>query len=234
MEINWTVVMYFVIALFALSGFFKGWWKEAVTTLFLAILVFLLINPDIARTVIEGTNGIMAIAWDWLNTGTPTPQLDPADATTWLVILITFIIIATLISRSMLPSCVRKAGFAYTVRPMGSILGGLMGALNGFLIINLIREYIDGRSLPAGANRLEVALAGSANTGGIASSGVSITATHVPTFTILDSFMPWIIIGLGVFVLLAILRSRVGLHSKNGFRRIDYRVPYGHQRIDFK
>ena len=38
MQINWMVLTYFVIGLFILNGFFRGWWKEAITLSFLAIL----------------------------------------------------------------------------------------------------------------------------------------------------------------------------------------------------
>ena len=235
MEIDWTVITCFIIGLFALSGFFKGWWKEAITTVLLAILVFLLANPDVAQWAISGINSIIATVWGWFNTTNPPPQIDATSTTTWLVILIIFLIISSLISRAMLPNGIRRAGFAYETRPMGSIFGGLLGALNGFLIINLVREYIDGRNLPSGGDiPSEIALSGAQSSGNIASSGVTITATDVHAFTILDSYMPWIIMGLGLLVFIALLKSRVGLHSKNGFRKIDYKAPYGYKRVDYK
>ena len=75
----------------------------------------------------------------------------------------------------MLPSGVSNGGYAYTVRPTGSILGGLLGGLNGFLIINLIREYLDGRNLPGGGLPTEIASAGG-GTVGTASSGLAGSA----------------------------------------------------------
>ena len=199
----------------------------------LAILVFFLANPDIAQAVIDGANSVIAMVWSWFNTTNPPPQFDAGSTTTWLVVLIIFIVISILIGRMMLPSGIRRAGFAYEARPMGSIFGGLLGAFNGFLIINLIREYIDGRNLPSGGIPTEIALSGAQSTGRIASSGVTITATDVSTFTILDSYMPWIIMGLGLIVLIALLRSRVGLHSKNGFRKIEYKEPYGYKKVNY-
>ena len=41
-EVNWTLLTYLFIALFALGGYFKGWWKEAIVTVFLTVLVLLL------------------------------------------------------------------------------------------------------------------------------------------------------------------------------------------------
>lgn len=232
MEIDWTTITVFIIALFALAGFFKGWWKEAITTVLLAILVFFLANPDIAQWVVSGVNSIIELVWSWLNTTNSPPQIDAASTTTWLAILIVFLIISVLISRMLLPHGSRRIGYA--TRPMGSILGGLLGALNGFLIINLVREYIDGRNLPSGGIPTEIAMAGSQSSGRIASSGVTITATDVHAFTILDSYMPWIVMGLGLIVLIALLRSRVGMHQKNGFRKIDYKVPYGYRKVEYK
>jgi len=245
MEINWTVLTYFVIGLFALSGFFKGWWKEAVTTVLLAILVFLLKNPTAAELVIETLNRILAAVWTFIpNSLLPTVnatlnnalgvdtsgaaiQANAGDASTWLIILILVIAVATIFGRTTLPGGIIQSGIRYAPTPTGSVLGGLIGGLNGFLIMNLIREYLDGRNLPGGL-LTEIAPAGGGSVG-IASSGVAIRAVEVPSFTILDSFLPWIIIGGGLLIFLAVLNNRVGLHSNRGFRRIDYKVPYGYK-----
>lgn len=233
MEINWTVLTYFVIGLFALSGFFKGWWKEAVTTVFLAVLVFLLQNPDLAQRVIDTLNSILVTIWSFIPDSLlpavgGVAQANASDASTWLIILILVIAAAIIFSRTTLPGGIIQPGMRYAPTPTGSVLGGLLGGLNGFLIINLVREYLDGRSLPGGL-LTEIAPAGGGGSVGIASSGVAIRAVEVPSFTILDSFLPWIIIGGGLLIFLAVLRNRVGLHSNRGFRKIDYKVPYGYK-----
>lgn len=246
MEINWTVLTYFVIGLFALSGFFKGWWKEAVTTVLLTILVFLLQNPTAAELVIETLNDILATVWGFIpdsllptidatlnsvlgvETRGGAIQANAGDASTWLIILILVIAASIIFSRTTLPGGIIQPGVRYAPTPTGSVLGGLIGGLNGFLIMNLVREYLDGRNLPGGL-LTEIAPAGGGGSVGIASSGVAIQAVEVPSFTILDSFLPWIIVGGGLLILLAILRNRVGLHSRKGFRRIDYKRPYGYK-----
>jgi hypothetical protein len=230
-EINWTVITYFMIGLFALSGFFKGWWKEAVTTVFMVGLVLLLQNPDLAQSLVDAMNSIIAWVWDLFGQASQAPQLDAGSTTTWIIILILAIIFSVLVSRLLLPGAARESGASYAVRPMGSILGGLLGAVNGFLIINLIREYVDGRNLPPSGLTTELSATGGSNLG-MASSGVTFTAVDVPTITILDSFVPWLIIGLGIIVFLALLRSRFGIHSKNGFRRIDSKAPFGYRRVE--
>ncbi len=63
MGINWTVLALLVIGLFALAGFFKGWWKEAITTIFLGILAFFLQVPDVAQLFIDLTNLVIFTIW---------------------------------------------------------------------------------------------------------------------------------------------------------------------------
>ena len=224
-EIDWTIITYLTVALFALSGFFKGWWKEGVITFLLVILVFLLANPDIAQAVVDFTNRIIASVWDIFNFSSVAPVIDARSATTWIAILIIVLIIGVLLGRLML----RQSH--YLVRPSGSILGALLGAVNGFLIINLIREYLDGRNLPGGQLPTEISAAGSSGVAGTASSGVTLTAVNVPSFTILDSYVPWVIIGLGFFVFLALLRNRVTWQSKKGYRKIGVKSPYGYRHF---
>jgi uncharacterized membrane protein YkvI len=249
MEINWTVLTYFVIGLFALSGFFKGWWKEAMTTILLAVLIFLLQNPDIAQLVIDAFNEILLTVWNFIpksfqptvgstvdtafavDTRGRALQVDPGNPGTWLMLLILFIALATLFGRSTLPGGIIQNGTRYTTTPIGSVLGGLIGGLNGFLILNLVREYLDGRNLPGSSLSTEISSVGGERTLGLASSGVDVKAIQVPSFTLLDSFLPWIFIALGALIFLAVLRSRLGLHSQKGFRRIDYKIPYGYKAI---
>ncbi|MEW5956312.1 MAG: hypothetical protein AB1801_01215 [Chloroflexota bacterium] len=246
MEINWTVLTYFVIGLFILNGFFRGWWKEAITTVFLVILVFFLQQPSIAEAFTNIINTILNTIWEFLpdslvellrnffenGLGVQTAtngaiQADPSNGTTWLIVLVLFLVIAGLIGRSSLPY--GRSGYA--VRPIGSILGGLVGGLNGLILINLVREYLDGRNLPGGTGTLpaEISMAGQGG-GRVASAGLSIQATQLPDFTILDSFLPWIIIIIGLFIFWAALINRVGISSKDGFRKVDYRQPFGYKR----
>ena len=247
MEINWTVLSYFVIGLFALNGFFRGWWKEAITTAFLVFLVFLLAQPQFADDFINIVNIVLETIYAILpaellnllqNSLQSTPstastasaasgtiQIDPGDGNTWLMLLIVFVAFAVLVSRFTLPD--HGPGNGYAVRPVGSILGGLVGGLNGLIIINLVREYVDGRNLPAGTSFSAQTAGGPAS---MASSGVSIQAVQVPSYTILDSYLPRIIIIIGLLIFLAALKNRVGVSRENGFSKVDYKEPLGYRR----
>ena len=66
MEINWTVLTYFIIGLFILNGFFRGWWKEALTTAILVFFVFLLQQPGVAEGFINLINGFLNSVWQIL------------------------------------------------------------------------------------------------------------------------------------------------------------------------
>jgi len=239
-QINWTALTLAVIALFALSGFFRGWWKEAITTAFLAALVFLLATPTLAKAGVDGVNNLVEWTWKFIpNSVLPTvetvfnvtagqiPALDAGSAGTWLIVLVLFVAASVVITRSSLPNY--GAGMGYAVRPTASIFGGLLGGLNGFVVMGLVHEYLDGRSLPGGGQSA-VGLA-TATTQAVARSGVTLTATNAPSITILDSYIPWILVLVGVGVLIMALNSRLGYKkSNNGFRKFYSKEPYGYQK----
>jgi hypothetical protein len=253
-EINWSVLTYFVIALFALNGFFKGWWRAAITTIFLVFLLILLKQPTIAQWVIDTINSALAAIWSVLpdtlrsllesilqnvfaiSTNGAALQADGSKPGTWLIILASVLGLTSLIGHLLLPADVRRSsGIAYIVRPMGSLLGGLVGALNGFIVVNLVREYLDGRNLPTGPGGppAEVAFTNGGGTVQAASSGLSIQAVQLPNITILDSILPWIIIVAGALIFLLALNSRIGLRSRDGYRKVEYRPPLGYQRREY-
>lgn len=204
-EINWTVVTYIIVGLFALSGFFKGWWKEAITTLFIGILIFFLAVPSVAEWFIDTINRLIILVWDILSqaelvTGQAI-QLDASNGGTWLVILLLFIGLAIFISRASLPNVVREGAYrTYIVTPIGSILGGLLGGLNGFLILNLARQYLEGSNLPGGGQpATEIAMTGTGPVA-MASSGVDFRVIDLPNFTVFNAFLPWVMIAFVILV----------------------------------
>ena len=241
-RLNWTLITYLFIGLFVLSGFFKGWWKEAVTTFFLAGLVLLLQFPDAAQWLINRVNEILATGWAWLpltfgqslepllglDPSRPAPSIDATNGGSWLAILLVLLGFSILISRSSLPNQIRHRGtqYAYVVSPLGAFLGGLLGGLNGFLIVNLVREYLTGTNLPTGPTQVAAGLASTNNTLGIASSGVDFRVADLPSFTVLTNPLAWLVVGFGVIVLLAVLSNRVvvgrsgrGLRTPRGYAR---------------
>jgi hypothetical protein len=243
MEISWTILAYIIIGLFALSGFFKGWWKEAVTTWFLAFLVFLLYFPPLAQLVISLINFIFAtiarlLPNTWranlqnfleatlgITTVDGAIQLDAGNGGTWLVILLLFIGLAIFISRSSLPSDFRS-GLKEVYRPglWASLLGAAIGALNGFIIISLITAYLNGANLPGATAAVRQAAP--------PAQGL-VQAVAVPNFVITESFLPWILIVIGLVVFVLAISNRIVItRDKEGYVKVDYRKPLGYEERD--
>ena len=240
MEINWTVLTYLVIGTFVLVGFSSGWWKEALVTFFLGALVFLLQDPDQAERFIGLINSGLAQVWSLLPDSTAVAvadalgvrataygiQANAASPGTWLVILFGGMVAVTQLGRLLLPGI-------YSLSAAGRLLGSGLGGVNGLLVINLVREYLDGRSLPG-------SMATAASTGGLqivggsaygaATSNLSVQAANLPNSTILDSFAPWVIVGGGVALLLAAVLSSVTIQSNaQKMRKISHRRPFGYK-----
>lgn len=247
-QVNWTIVTYFVVGLFALSGFFKGWWKEAVTSFFLGVLVFLLLQSSVATTFISTINTLLTTVWNILPSsitsvlqtlfadvfGVSTAStggalvFDPSNPTTWLVILIIFMIVAILIGRLGLRRDLTGAGRFYAPTFTGSILGGLLGGLNGFIIINLIKGYLQGTNLP-GTTGVTGMVATTAASNSIGVANVGIQATNLPQYSILDSFIPWIVIVIGMLLFAAAIGTR---YSRQGMNISAKKVPYGYKGFE--
>ncbi len=235
MEINWVIVTYFVVIVYAISGFYRGWWKEGITTGGLALLVFLLKNSNIANDVISVINTVIAYIWQFapviltdtfetvlfveVPNGGPF-QFDPGAATTWVFLLFVLVTITTVLGRI-------GSGPTLKVMPIGGALGALTGGLNGFLIINILREYLDGRALPGNTltQASPILLEGNDGTVSVASSSVSIQAVNLPQFTILDSWTPWMFMIIGVLVVLSVLKEGYTVETI----KVNSRAPYGYQ-----
>jgi hypothetical protein len=237
MQIDWMVITYLVVGFFALVGFFRGWWKEAITTFVLIFLLILLQRPDWAITIVNFINWVIATVWQFitglLNLPTTGPlQLDPTNAGTWILILLLSLGLSGLIARITLPGATNRVpGVYYTAGFIGRLLGLLLGALNGFLVLNLAREYLDGRALPGGTPpETEVAISGT-SAFGPASTSLSIQAVNLPSFSILDSHLPWLAIGLGLLIFLAAITNRVKVLRSKAGSKIVYVSPYGYQQL---
>ena len=243
MQIDWTALTLAVIALFAISGFFRGWWKEAMMTAFFALLLFMLQMPQLADAFIGSINWVIDLIWGIIpNSLKPmaesilgvgvgeVPALDASNPSTWLIILIFVMLVSIVFSRFTLRSDGGKT--RYEVSPLGSLLGGLLGGLNGFIFMGLIREYLNGRNLPGGIDSTlptEIVQTGS-GPAAMASSEVTIQAVNIPPFTITDSFLPWVLVLIGLGVLLMALTNRTGISNQDGFRKIHTKTPFGYRK----
>ena len=121
---------------------------------------------------------------------------------------------------------VGRFSFGYSPTGLGKILGTLVGAFNGFLLLNIVREYVDGRALPgqSTATGSEAVLVGGSSFG-TAADTVSMQMTGLPDYTVMDSIIPWVLMGVGLLLLFAVLKTRVGIASSADGRKVETRMP---------
>jgi hypothetical protein len=219
LDIPYETLMIIVVALFALSGFLRGWWREGITTIFLILLTIFLTSPDLAGTIIEFVNGVIQAAWNILSgllealgiaeptvgaASTPPIVINPDDRTTFIIILIVMVLLSYFTSKITLGG--------RTVTVGGRIFGGILGAINGFLAFNLVKEYIIGRFFPSTGLSAQSA----------APSQLSIAVTDVPPESVFTDTSQLLVIGIGVVILALLLANRLTSRGKR-------REPWGYK-----
>lgn len=187
LQIDFNVVFYMVVGIFALAGFMRGWWKEAITTGILVFLLILLTNPELASTIITKINELLAQIRnvDFVSSGA-TDSINDIDATQsqfYIILMVIMVVVSYFVGNSM------EGNFNITTG--GRIFGAILGLTNGFIILSLLKEYVLGRYLPEGA------FAASST----APEQLSITVTNVPQASITDGFAIWLLIIGGVLLL---------------------------------
>ena len=237
--INWPVIACFVIGFFSFSGLFRGWWKEAVTTIVLGFFIFLLLNPDWAELFIDLINQLMAMVWRiipdsiiaafndalenllGISLGTGPIQFDASSAQTWLIIAGVSVGLTILVGRAALEE---------TPSILGRLIGAIVGAVNGFLIMGLVREYLDGRALPGSEAPVSEIPVITSNTYGPAATQLAVGITGLPVNTILDSVVPWVVVGIGLLFLFSILKSRIGIARSDDGTKLRSKTPPFYRR----
>jgi len=218
-DISYETLMIIVVALFALSGFLRGWWREGITTIFLILLTIFLTSPDLAESIITFVNDVIQTGWNIIGglfetlgiteptvgaTSTPPIVINPDDRTTFIIILIVMVLLSYFTSKITLGG--------RTVTVGGRIFGGILGAINGFLAFNLVKEYIVGRFFPATGLSAQSA----------APSQLSIAITDVPPESVFTDTSQLLVIGIGVVILALLLANRLTSKGKR-------REPWGYK-----
>ncbi|MEM7031064.1 MAG: hypothetical protein AAF629_15970 [Chloroflexota bacterium] len=236
LTIDYDVLLYVTIAAFALSGYMKGWWREGLTTLLLLLLVFFIKQPNALLIVVEYINSILEVTGLVVETGgdltlqgiqtasstaeAPT-ELDPTNRNFYIILLVVFILLAYFGSRRSLPSPGGTAGVEYYAPESGArILGAVVGAFNGFIVVNLFKEFIIGRLIPG--------------------TGIDVQAASPPTLSIAISQVPpgsafadtslVLIVGLGLIIVAFTLSNRIKLGGRStitppGYAAVKYEPP---------
>jgi hypothetical protein len=219
-EIDYTVLGYIIIGLFALVGFFRGWWKEGITTVLLVVLVVMLTQPAVVDVVIENVNKLLEFIVAIIKArGLDTEAVAAAQAAEPVVALESSnrnIYIVALIILIILSYFVGKIGLGgYAVTPLGAIMGGVLGAINGFIISSLVREYLLGRIIPG--ETFTAAAAAPPDT-------VSLQVKGLEGPALGSGVIFWIILLIGLIVLVFLISTRFQLAGG----MLQGRAPAGH------
>jgi hypothetical protein len=205
-QIDYPMFATMVVGLFGLVGFMRGWWKEAVTTGLLTLLLLLLKKPDIAAGLINSIDSIVVAAWNALRpilestAGTVSavaaeepPVIDPKRYSIYVIILVLAVVASYFFS---------KIGLTQTLSAGARLLGGGLGVYNGYVVITLLREYVIGRYLP-GAGEMAAAAPPTA---------ISIEVANLPQASLADAPTVYFLIAAGgmVFLVAVATAFRVG------------------------
>lgn len=198
LNINFEVFFYMVVGLFGLVGFFRGWWKEAVTTGLLVFLLIMLKYPALAATIIERINGIIDLirksdAIRAAGAIEPPATVDPSQSQFYIILLVVLVLASYFIGKIGMGDAAVTAG--------GRLFGGILGFVNGFIILSLFREYVLRRFLPDSG----------ISAASVTPDNITMTITGVPQTSITDGLTIWILIIGGGLLFLATLSTRFKL-----------------------
>lgn len=152
--IDWDQLMLVITFLFVAVGFFRGFAREVFTSVVLLFLNYMILSPDAARRVIEVANNFLnlfkvvilnpatvvspqALFRAYTETG---PVLTEQNAYTFFLIILVAMLVASYVGGA-------RAIGSEAVPPLGRILGGILGYLNGQMIMSLVKDYLLGNFL---------------------------------------------------------------------------------------
>ena len=146
-EIDFRLLAYIIVGLFALVGFSRGWLREGLTTILLMAMVLMLAQPDLAKSIIAVLSKVIEAVFKPLleNAEDPAQIQKLLDAIKGLfnvdnpysfMLLITGFLI--LVSYTL----GRRALIEDKIAPLSRLLGGTLGSINGFVVLSLAQQYL--------------------------------------------------------------------------------------------
>ena len=210
-SIDYQTLSLVVVLLFAAIGFTRGWLREGITTVLLAALVGVLYKPELVAPIASWLNKLVKLAnivltdagkFDFAAMATSAeaaPDVfhtdNPYNLLMWVLIV--------LVAISFVGGQIGLGDKRLT--PASRIVGGIAGAVNGFIAIALFKEYLlryfmNLTSIQAGASAAAAQVAAP-------KSGVSVAVQNVPSDTLVGGIGVPLIIGVGVAFLLVIVNS---------------------------
>jgi len=151
-QVDYNVLAYMIVGVFGLVGFFRGWWKEAITAGLLTLLLVMLTVPDMATIIVNALNTVVDTVWNFIQSirqsspavASVAPVGAPPDVTPERYWVYVFILVALVIASYFFG----KIGLTQGLSAGSRLLGGVVGFYNGFIAVSLLREFVLGRYLP--------------------------------------------------------------------------------------
>jgi len=147
LPIEYTEVLTLVLIIFGMVGMMRGSYREGVTALFVAFLAILVWRPEIGESVIAWVDSFFKFIVAFFkagltfntakltaataNTGT---LLDPSSYRLWIVVTVAMIGISYAVGEATFNND--------SMSPLGRLLGGVIGAANGFVLVTMTKQYL--------------------------------------------------------------------------------------------
>jgi hypothetical protein len=135
-----------ILMIFAAVGLMRGWYREGITSLFVSFLAILVWRPEIGGGIISWIDNLIRFILMFIRSGFSfdpvklTAQaartssiLDPSSYQLWMTITVILVVVSYVIG---------ETSFRGNLTPLGRLLGGVLGAANGFVLLSLARQYL--------------------------------------------------------------------------------------------
>ena len=146
LPIDFRELQLLILIIFAFIGVMRGWYREGITSLFVAFLGILVWRPEIGEGIIEWINSLVRFFLMFIRSGfsldpaklstqavRSSALLDPDSYRLWMVITVIMVVVSYIVGES---------SFQGKMTPLGRLLGGVLGIANGFVLLSLIRQYL--------------------------------------------------------------------------------------------
>jgi hypothetical protein len=143
-SIDFRELQLLIVGVFAFVGIMRGWYREGVTSLFVAVLGILVWEPDTGQGIIDWINKWLRLAFQLVRSGgnpdristqaiNAGPILDFSSYRLWMIFTAVMVAVSYMVG---------EASFKRDLTPLGRLLGGILGAANGYVLLALARQYL--------------------------------------------------------------------------------------------
>ena len=143
-SIDFKELQLLILGVFAFVGILRGWYREGITSLFVAVLGILVWEPSTGQGIIDLINKWIRLLMQLLRSGgdasqistqvvDASPIIDFSSYRLWMIFTVMMVVVSYMIG---------EASFKKDLTPLGRLLGGILGAANGYVLIALARQYL--------------------------------------------------------------------------------------------